>query len=370
MIPLFKSLVHTEAKDKVAQVLQSGWLGLGPETEKFETEVAAYLGARYAVATNSCTEALRIAVHIASRRTNQGYAITTPNTFVSTNSVLLQNDMMPVFTDIDYMTGNMKFGDATMALRMYQCGLLMLVHYGGAAANVSDFEELAETYSIEVIHDCAHSFGAMHDGKKLGADAKYACFSFHAVKPLAIGDGGMLVTNDEEVATLARRLRWLGIDKSTYQRSQIGYSWDYDIQQIGYKSHMWDVQAAIGRGQLLKYDEDLKKRNEIVNRYRKNLYSYSFPKPYQKQNGLSANHLFVALFENTEQRQKAMDNLTAHDIQYGLHYKPNYLYEPFRHYPNMGCLEMEKFYDTALSLPMHLFLTEQDVDLICDLIRS
>jgi perosamine synthetase len=372
MIPLFKTFIHQDAKNNVLRVLDSGWCGLGPETELFEKEIAQYLGVKYAIAMSSGTEALRIATHIGSRDTREGYAVTTPNTFISTNSVLVQNDMYPVFTDIDYSTGSMKLRDVETALREYSCGLIMVVHYGGYPLDIDAFEDLAHTYSTDIIHDCAHAFGASYQGSRVGYDMKYGCFSFHAVKPLAIGEGGMLVTYDDEVADKARKLRWLGIDKSTYQRSKTGYSWDYDIGDIGYKSHMWDVQAAIGRGQLLHYEEDYMKRTSLVNRYRKNLYSYHSPRPIDpvRFTDKSSNHLLVVLFENKESRQKAMDGLTKEDISYGLHYKPSYYYNHFRDFPRIGTLEMEKFYDTALTLPLHLYMTEADVDKICDIITG
>jgi len=354
MISLFKTKIHQEAKDNVARVLTSSWPGLGSETEKFEREVETYLGAKHAIAMNSCTEALRIAVHMAVK--DRRNAVTTPNTFVATNSVLIQNGLTPVFTDINPLTGAMDVDSARKALEKFECDVIMLVHYAGIAADIGAFETLASRYGVEIIHDCAHAFGVSPLGKQ-----KYACFSFHAVKPLAIGDGGMLVTNDDEVAEKARQLRWFGIDKSTHDRSRNGYSWEYDIKDVGYKSHMWDVQAAIGRGQLLNFDEDLAVRKHMLDRYRTGL---------GNMKSILGIHLCVVLFEDSEQRERAMKRLDKEEIQYGYHYKPNYLYNPFQHYSRIGRSGMETFQSTALSLPLHLYLTDRDIDDICNIIRS
>jgi perosamine synthetase len=213
--------------------------------------------------------------------------------------------------------------------------------------------------------------GALYKDKHVGGEAKYSCYSFHAVKNMPIGDGGMLTTNSEEVAVKAKQLRWFGIDKSTYARAKEQlYGWEYNIVDVGYKGHMWDVQAAIGRAQLKYVDEDNKIRESLVNRYRKNLqYNYQIrPVDLPSSWAKSSNHLFVVRFENKESRHAAMERLNEADIQYGFHYKPNYSYSPYSDFPIIGTLNMEKFYETALTLPLHLDLKESDVDLICDLL--
>lgn len=369
---LFHTFISQEAKDNVLRVLDGGWPGMGVETELFESEFAAYIGAKYAIATNSGTEALRLATHIASRKTKHGYAVTTPNTFIASNVVLVQNDMHPIFTDIEYSTGNMKIEDVELALQSYNCGLIMLVHYGGMPADIASFENLAARYRVELIHDCAHACGAIYGGEKVGKDVKYACYSFHAVKNLPIGDGGMLVTNDDEVALLARQLRWFGIDKSTYQRFQGTYSWEYDVIDFGYKGHMWDVQAAIGRGQLPYVDQWNAKKAILVDRYRKNFHSCGFPRPLNRPtyNSQSSNYLFVVQFENKDSRHKVAEALNKEGIQAGMHYKPNYLYKNYSDFPIIGTKNMEKFYETALTLPLHLGLVEADIDKVCDIIQE
>jgi len=253
---------------------------------------------------------------------------------------------------------------------MYHCGVIMLVHYGGNPSYIDDFEDMAETYRVELIHDCAHACGAIYNGEKVGKDLKYACFSFHAVKNLPIGEGGMLITNDDEVDEKARQLRWLGIDKSTFKRVEGSYTWEYDCADVGYKAHMWDVQAAIGRGQLPHLDEWNAKRQELADRYRKNLFSCSFPQPLNTPafGNQTSNYLFVVQFKDKEMRKKATDLLAQNDVQFGYHYKPTYLYEPYKCYSTMGTMNMDRFYETSLSIPLHLFMTADDVDLISELV--
>lgn len=369
---LCKTHISDEAKANVARVLESGWCGLGPETDAFEKEFASYIGAKHAIATNSGTEALRLAVHIAARQTKRGYVVSTPNTFIASNSVLVQNDLYPVFADIDYQTGSILIEDAREAFRTYDCGLLMLVHYAGLPADIDAFRELATLHGAEIIHDCSHACGAIYGGKHLGADMKYGCFSFHAVKNLPIGEGGMLVTSDDYVAERARQLRWFGIDKSTFQRTSVLYSWDYNVTDYGYKSHMSDVAAAIGRGQLPYLDQWNAYRTTLVDRYRKNLESCGYPRILKHPlfDTTSSNYICVVLFKDSNQRQKAMDALMAANIQYGYHYKANYRYKSYADFPKMGTKNMEHFEQTALTLPLHLGLTEEDIDQVCAIIQE
>ena len=220
MIPLAKTKIHEEAIENVVRVLRSNWPGMGPEVETFEKEFATYLGAEHAIALTSGTEALRLAVW-AAQFSPGNYIITTPNTFVSSNHVLLQAGLVPIFADINPNTGSIDPDSIYRCLRWnfpiarHPQGL-MLVHFAGMPCDLEEIYSIAADNDLTIIHDCAHACGAEYQHKKLGASGAYNCFSLHAVKPLAIGDGGVFTTDDEDIACMIRKGRWLGIDKSTH----------------------------------------------------------------------------------------------------------------------------------------------------------
>ncbi len=370
-ITLQRPKYHKEAYENVKRVLDSGWSGLGPEVSKFEQEFADYLGAKYVVGMSSGTEALRLAV-ISSHITKGSIIITTPNTFVSTGHVILQSGFIPYFVDIDLKTGSMDIDEAHRALKDkgIKVGGIMVVHYGGMPVDVDDFKDLANKYCCELFEDAAHCSGSEYKRNKVGYSSRYAMYSFHAVKNLSMGDGGAIATNDTAIYNYLKQLRWLGIDKSTFERSQDGlYSWEYDCPVLGYKSHMNSIQAAIGRGQLLHLDEDNKYRAELVDRYLTNMFFMEHIKPIGKQAGkTSSNNMFVVRFESREARERVMAALRCNGVQYGHHYKNNALYAPYKHLQH-GLLEnMRIWNETALTLPLHLGVTIQDVDYVCDII--
>lgn len=368
MIPLFKPYICQEAKDGVLRVLDSGWLGLGPEVEAFEKEFASYLGAKHAVAFNSGTGALEAAITCLD--SVDVLAVSTPNTFVSTNHVLLQHGYDIIFADIDPMTGNIDLDSVERLLTAYHPGVIMIVHYGGQPVDIDRLYEMIEgEEGTEVIEDCAHACGSTYKGRKIGSNSRFACFSFHAVKNLPTGDGGMLVTSEKWIADKARRLRWLGIDKSTRDRTNVGYSWEYDVHELGYKSHMNDITAAIGRAQLKRVDGDNQRRQELVDLYRKGFDGCEMIQLLtQSPNSQSSNHLMEV---RCKDREKIVRALTRNDIQFGCHYKPNYLYHIYNECEREnGCKGMEEFYQQALTLPLHLFLRDCDVEHICEVMKG
>jgi perosamine synthetase len=370
-IQLNRPFYHPEAYKNVKRVLESGWSGLGPEVEAFEQEFATYLGAKYVVGTSSGTEALRLSV-VSAHLTKGSIIITTPNTFVSTGHVILQSGFIPYFVDIDLRTGSLSIDSVHKALKDkgIKVGAIMVVHYGGMPIDVDEFKDLADRYCCELFEDAAHCSGSEYKGTKVGSGSRYCSFSFHAVKNLSMGDGGAIATNDKAIYNYLKQLRWLGIDKSTLERSQGGlYSWDYDCPVLGFKSHLNDVSAAIGRGQLLHLDEDNKYRMSLVDRYLANLRFMENITPIGKQIGkVSSNHMFVVRFKTRELRERAMMALQENGIQYGHHYKNNALYSPYKHLQHGPLPNMEIWNDTALTLPLHLGVSLNDVDYICDTI--
>jgi len=370
-IALFKTKVHDEAIENVTKVLKSGWLSLGPVVEEFEKEFAAYVQAPYAIAFSSATAAL----HVAVRLLNLGptdYVLSTPMTFISTNHVVLYENLPLIFGDIDLSTGNLDLTSIRKACQLYKPKALMFVHYSGNVGQLDFLYEIADEYKLTIIEDCAHAAGACYVvpdygyAEMVGHRAQLAAFSFHAVKNLPLGDGGMLTTTNEEFATRAKKLRWMGIDKSTRDRTKGSmYGWRYDVTEVGFKSYMNDINAAIGLGQLPHLNDDNTYRKKIYDTYKRAELPILYAPPG------SSHHMCVILSNDREHRETIMANLMKNDIQYGCHYLPNYYYSMYKDVPRInGCVNTEEFYSRCITLPTHLFLTENDLDKIINVIKE
>jgi perosamine synthetase len=292
-IPLFRPVIREEAIEAVSEVLRSGWLGLGSKTQAFEKAFASYVGAPYGVGVNSGTSALHLGLHLLNLSPGSE-VITTPLTFVSTNHVILYEGCQPVFADIQPDTGNLD-ADSVSERITERTGAIMLMHYGGYPCDLDEFYTLARDRGIPIIEDCAHACGATYKGKRIGSHGDIHAFSFNAVKNLPMGDGGALTVRSEEHAARLRRLRWLGIDRDTFQRTEPQvYQWEYDVTEVGFKYQMNDIQAAIGLTQLRHLDEDNARRAEIAAQYRERLANVPGVRMLQyKDNRTSSFHLLA-----------------------------------------------------------------------------
>jgi perosamine synthetase len=372
MIQLLKPKIHELSIELASKVLRSGWIGLGPMVARFEKEVGEYLGAKNVVALNSGTDALRCAVALCDAPVGSIF-ITTAHTFVSTNHVLYEGGYNLYFADINPNDGMISSESIEAILKKnFDIGGIMVVHYGGMPCDMDVINGLAEEYGIPVIEDAAHAFGADYHGVRIGGDTKLGCFSLHAVKPLCVGDGGLLTTNSAEIAEAARKWRWLGINKSTSDRTDhTKYAWDYDVEMVGHKSHMNDITAAIGIGQLHCYNSDSLVRQQLVHLYRARLEAIGVDMLDLYEDRKSANHLMVALFPDDVTRNLAVSRLAQNEIQTGLHYKPNFLYDMYKKFPRYnGCKGNINFYERALTLPLHLDMTGDDVERICEVLNE
>jgi perosamine synthetase len=367
MIQLFRPYVSEEAIAEVAATLRSGWIGSGPKTAEFEALFATYVGARYAVAVNSATAALHLAMIVSGVRPND--EVLTPSlTFVSTNQAILYQQAMPVFVDVDERTLTIDLEKAERLISP-RVRAIVVVHYGGNPPDLAAVYSFARRHNLVVIEDAAHACGATFREQRIGSFG-LTCFSFHAVKNLPVGDGGMLTLNDEAMYNELVRLRWMGIDRDTFARSANTYQWEYDVKELGYKYQMNDIAAAIGVAHLKQLDEWNERRREIVNIYRNELASL-------ESQGLrfvehtfgacSANHLCVI---RVPRRNAIVEALKRYDIIVGVHYKPNHYYALFNQARKGDLAVTEQVYEEIMSLPMHLFLTNENAYSVCQALRT
>lgn len=366
-IGLFKPQIREEAIAAVGEVLRSGWIGLGPKTSEFETKFAGYVGAPYCIGLNSCTSALHLALKILNLPPGKE-VITTPVTFVSTNHTILYENLQPVFADIEPLTGNLD-ADSVEERITPDTGAIIAMHYGGYPCDLDAYYALSKKYGIPVIEDCAHACGAEYKGKKIGGIGDIHAFSFHAVKNLPMGDGGALTVSSEEHDQRLRRLRWMGIDKDTFVRSEAvnkkAYHWDYNVCEVGYKYHMTDIEAAIGLVQLDYLEQDNARRREIAETYTSELSGVAGVRLFEYEpDRKSSRHLCCVLVDN---RDDLVDKLRENGVGVGVHYRRNDIYPM---YEKQELPNAEQFTSQVMSLPLHLGLTDEEVGYVCGLIRE
>jgi perosamine synthetase len=261
----------------------------------------------------------------------------------------------PIFVDVDPNTLLIDLDKAEESISRYTKAI-MVVHYAGNPINIDKLYYLAKKYDLAVIEDAAHACGASYDNHNIGHFG-LTCFSFQAVKNLPVGDGGMIVTNDEEQYKQIRSLTWMGIDRTTYDRSKTPYKWEYAVTSLGHKYHSNDIIACLGSQGLKELAVWNDRRAQIVQLYKGGIPWAEFLDT--TPNSTSANHLCVI---KVDDRNKVHDKLLVAGIETGVHYTPNYYYPMYRSIP---LPETEKVYERILSLPLHTRLTDEDVERVC-----
>ena len=358
MIPVFRPSFGQEELDALREPFESGWIGLGPKTEEFETAFAEYVGAEHAVAVNSATAALHLA--LVASGIGPGDEVLVPTvTFISTALAVSYCGATPVFVDVTADTLNISVFDmvrkATDRTRA-----VIPVHYGGHPCAMEAIWLAARQHGLKVIEDAAHACGSQYRGSLIGGlKSKATCFSFHAVKNLATGDGGMVTTNDEKLANRLRRLRWCGIDKSTWDRTARAqtYGWYYEVHEIGYKCHMNDIAAAIGLVQLGKLEAANERRRQIVARYNEAFEGVGWiVRPVEARHVKSSCHNYVI---KTARRNDLHVYLKRHGIATGVHYMPLHL-QPCYYKWHVELPVAEAVWTKLLTLPVYPDLTDEE----------
>lgn len=367
-IPLFKPSMDEEEINAIRQVTQSGWIGLGPKTREFEDAFAKYASANFVVGLNSCTAALHLALKVLNLK--PGDEVITPSlTFVSTNHAILYNGCRPVFADIEEDTLTISVEDIKRKITN-KTKAILLVHYAGHPCEMDEILEISRKREIFIIEDAAHACAAEYKGKRIGSIGDLTCFSFHAVKNLAMGEGGAIATNNKEFDSILRRLRWLGIDKTTWDRSsgsERKYSWSYLVNEVGFKCHLDDIHAAIGLIQLKKLEENNEKRRRIVSYYNREFSKLDWITiPVEKSYVKSSHHLYVI---KVERRDELMDHLAKTGISTGVHYYPNHLYSVYKPY-RKELPVTEKIWKKLVTLPLYPELTDSQVNRIVSAIQD
>lgn len=366
MIPVFRPSIDGKELEAVREVLESGWLGLGPKTKEFEDKFAEYIGIECAVATNSCSAALHLA--LGALDIGSGEVISPSLTFVSTNHAILYNGATPVFADVCEDTLTIDVEDIKRKITG-KTKAIIAMHYGGHPCDMDAICAIARKNNLFVIEDAAHAMGGSYNGRKVGTLGDIACFSFHAVKNLTTGEGGMVTTSDKKISKKLLQSRWLGITKDTWQRSDDGikYSWYYEVEFLGYKYHMSDIAAAIGIVQLKKIDAMNKKRGEISARYSEAFKNLSWLKiPVMKKNVECAHHNYVV---KADDRDAFIEYLKNNGVSASVHYIPNHHYEMYKKY-RADVPVTERVWKKLVTLPLFPDLKEAEIEQVIKAVKG
>ncbi len=370
LIPVLQPSIGQEEIDAVTEVLRSGWLGLGPKTEQFEQQFAGFVGSRFAVALNSGTAALHLAMDILG--IGPGDEVIVPSiTFISTVHAVSYVGATPVFADIERDTMNLSVEDIERKITN-KTKAIIVVHMAGHPCDMDAVHELAQSKGIKVVEDAAHACGAIYKGKRIGSISDMTCFSFHAVKNLTSGEGGAITCKAEWMNRKLREKRWVGISRDTWIRSshEKVYAWQYFVDQVGYKYHMNDLQAAIGLVQLNKLERLNERRREIAERYGAELKDLDWIElPQERSYGLSSWHLYQIKFAHESLRDRMISHLQEQNIATGVHYYPCHLHPSYIHLKATVPISSE-IWKRILTLPIHPNITDEDLDRILQRIRE
>ncbi|MDD3158153.1 UDP-4-amino-4,6-dideoxy-N-acetyl-beta-L-altrosamine transaminase [Anaeromusa sp.] len=372
MIPYARQHLDEEDIKAVQEVLQSPFLTQGPQLELFEREVAAHGAAAHAVAVSHATAGL----HIACLALGLGvgdYLWTTPNTFVASANCACYCGAKVDFVDIDPRTYNLcpeklalKLAEAEVKGQLPK--ILVAVHFAGQSCDMERISELAKQYGFAVIEDASHALGGTYKGKSIGCceHSDATIFSFHPVKSITSGEGGMVLTNREDLDKKLRLLRSHGITRNEGEMEGASEgSWYYQQIDLGFNYRMTDIQAALGRSQLKKLNRFVERRRELAARYNELLAGLSLILPQQISYGSSAWHLYVVRLPRGLRKQ-VFDAMRQAGIGVNVHYIPVHL-QPF--YRRMGFQEgafpeAERYYQEALTLPLYYDLTYEEQDYV------
>lgn len=369
-IQLFKAKYEIdECLDEIRECMEAGWTGLGFKTVEFENAWKAYTGFPFAHYLNSSTIGLYMAVDILKEEcgwSDGDEIITTPITFISSNHAILKSNLKAVFADIDEtmcLTPESVKAHITDKTRG-----VMYVGLGGNVGHYKEIVKICEENNLKLILDAAHMAGTRLDGVIPGYEAEVVVYSFQAVKNLPTADSGMICFKNGKFDEIVRKKSWLGINKDTYARTtNMGnYKWKYDVEYVGDKAHGNSVMAAIGLVQLRYLERDNAYRRQLAHWYTERLSHYPNQiKLVQTEKGCeSACHLFQIMVDN---RDELMMHLNGADIFPGVHYADNTNYRMYA-YAQGTCPYAEYVSEHTLSLPMHMYLTYEDVQFICDTI--
>ena len=366
-VPFHRVPIDQTDVDAVTAVLRSGWLSTGPQTAAFETEFAKRLGARHAIALNSGTAAMHLALEALG--VGPGDEVLVPAfTFTATAEVVVHVGARPVLVDVDGATLNVTASLMEAAITP-RTRAVMPVHVGGVGCEMAPIRELAADRGLLIVEDAAHALPAWCDLGHAGTLGDAGAFSFYATKTMTTGEGGMLVTDRDDVAARARQMALHGISSDAYDRYRVGGRWQYDVDDFGFKCNMGDLAAALGRSQLQRLDRHRLDRARIAQRYDQAFAELpGVQLPWRRGGHLDSWHLYAIRLDLDRldcDRDRIIDELTVGGIGTSVHFIPLHLHPAYQRrfeYRPGDMPVAESQYRRLISLPIWPGMTADDIN--------
>lgn len=368
-------LISEEEKRELIDTLDSGWLTTGPKTKKFEEQFAEYTKAKYAIGVSSGTAALHLSL-LALGIGKGDEVITTPMTFVATVNAIIYTGARPVLVDIEADTLNIDSKKINKKITQ-RTKAIIPVHYAGQPCKMDEILDIAKDHNLFIIEDAAHAIEAEYRGRKIGSIGDLTCFSFHPIKNITTGEGGMVTTNNQKLANKIRSLRLHGMDKSAWKRYAKNKFRHWDMTCLGYKYNMTDIQASLGIHQLKKINDFWKKRKLYSERYdalfssEKNIILL----PPQRDNK-NAFHLYpirVKIENLKKNRNDIIDMIQAKNIGVSVHFRAVHLLSFYKKYfhPKYGeFANAECASSRLISLPLYPKMSQNEVDYVAKTVKD
>lgn len=376
-LPFALPCIGEEEINEVVETLRSGWLTTGPKTKRFEEDFAQFIDIPYALAVNSCTAGLHLALEIIELKPGDK-VITTPYTFTATAEVIRYLGADPLFVDIDPKTFNLDTQKLAATLNTVDgIKAILPVHFGGQACDMDTILALAQAHSLKIVEDAAHALPTYYKDRMIGHFGDLTVYSFYVTKTLATGEGGMIVTTNADYAERIRALRLHGISRDAFDRNSSEQpAWFYEVVAPGFKYNLTDIAAALGIHQLQKANSFWQRRTEIAAQYTQGLAGLPLQTPYLHPDSTHAWHLYVIQLQLEKlnlNRNTFIDQMKEAGIGTSVHFIPLHLQQYWR---NRYGFKPEDFpvasyvYQRAVSLPIYPCMTDADVQRVIKTVQK
>lgn len=373
-VPFYRLKISKAEIDKVNQTLKSGWLTTGKVTHQFEFEFAQYVGAKYAIAVNSCTAGLHLSL-LAAGVGPGDEVITTPYTFVATTETIIQCGAKIKFVDTEKDSFNIDLNQVEKAINK-RTKAIVPVYIAGYPSDLNRIESIRRKHKVSVIHDAAHAIGTSWKDKMVGSTPDLTCFSFYSTKNLTTGEGGMITTNSKKQMEHLRVISLHGMSKGAWKRYTGAGSWKYEILALGYKYNLPDLASSIGLIQLHNFEKMQAARRNAAQLYQKYLGDVDeLILPQEPANGQHAWHLYIIKLRSGGEavRDHVIEQLKAAGIGTSVHFIPLYLHPYYkRHYGHSrnDFPNSYNHYKGAITLPLFVDIREEEIRYVASSLKK
>lgn len=362
-IRLSKSSIGAAEKDAVVRILDNEYLGMGSEVKRFEDELTNYFG-RPAVCVVNGTAALHLALQAAE--IGLGDEVLVPSiTYLASYQAIKATGANPVSCDINPENFCLDPRDACERITS-RTKAIMPVHYAGGTGDLDTYYAIARENNLRVVEDSAHALGSFYGKKLIGSFGDVSCFSFDGIKNITSGEGGCVVSNDLDIIERVKDARLLGVVNDSEARFRGTRTWNLKVENQGWRYHMSDIMAAIGRIQFKRKDKFFEKRKALARKYNSRFEDIKSINPIISNFDSVVPHIYVVRLGNNIKREALREKLLFKNIETGIHYYPNHLLKYFENLSQSPLINTLKYHEDIISLPLHADLSFSDVDFVCD----